>query len=564
VWSGTFSDKCIAPGGGVRALFTPFEPHNKLVIKEARVQNTTDLIPQRGEVNLERIREHPPTWKVTFKDTTKGFNRLVVNVAAPPGARKIRVAQFFCQSQRGVVLGELKERIPAPTPTAPDNEVWSATFSSKCVGGVRVVLFPVNPARNRVEIKSAFAVNTTHTTPREGPANAELKAKSMTFKVTSKATFAANRVEVDVGSATAATKVRAARFICQRTEEEVAGELKRIDTGVNPGALPNHEVWSADFSTKCITAPTAADPGSGVTVILVPVDPDNQLEIKKARVQNVDGGEPTPTPTPPPDVKGNCDKGDQGVPIDHDSLQPGFYDIWKCTPDVSGLDWNRVDIFIGNPTATQKVKAVQFDCQDNESKATVVAKKAPEPDPNGQWPSLEVWSGENFKEEAADGTVITKNCRGAVTVAVLPWDPDNHPEIKKALFSHVGEPKPPPPKFDQNGVCTQVANDEWLCVPFSGVPPYNRIDIKVAGQPDAFQMAGGGVSCNGGIIGGFFEIKGRKQSDDPAAPFPFHEVWSVDMDGKCDGQLVVVLQPLVAGTPLRILSITFSNTTSNG
>jgi hypothetical protein len=139
------------------------------------------------------------------------------------------------------------------------------------------------------------------------------------------------------------------------------------------------------------------------------------------------------------------------------------------------------------------------------------------------------------------------------------YDPDNHPRIKKAFFSHVGAAKPTPPKPpSSNGTCDRASatSNDWLCNP-DPVAPYNRVDIKVASPATGLQLAGVQMSCAGGTIVGIVEFKGQKVG--ATAADPPHEVWSADFGTKCVGELVVRLEPFAANTLPAIIGQNFSN-----
>ncbi len=489
IWSGTFASKCIGPGGGVDVILSPVDPTNKLVIKEAHVENTTSGPVHEGPINFARVSPpsiNPQEWKVQSKSTIGQFNRIEVDVGKPTQIQKVQSVQFICQltgeAQPGVLKRHEKNVNAGPL---IHHEVWSAVFSQKCIthtSGVTVRLQPVNPS-NELVIKDGRVQNTTCCRANVNPPGQGGHA-SFTFKVTSKATFPANRVEVDVGKATQTQKVASATFAGQPPCPIVPrpGVFKRHEKDVNPppDPLPHHEVCSVIYPTKCLSA------GGGVFVILVPVDPNNQLVVKEARVQNIDPAKPTATPTntpplPPPTPtptkptpNGQCTKVAQDV-----LLQGKMWDQWKCTPNLTVL-FNRVDISVGKADQDFKLdptRPPRFVCQLTREKVIGVFKahkKNANPPPT-TLPNHEIWSGE-FKQDC-----------NQVDVYLKPRLATNHPAIKEVSFSTVAPPPKLPSPGDTDGDgCSDVEEnglDETLGGRRNYRNPYDFYDAETVNTP---------------------------------------------------------------------------------
>ncbi len=225
-------------------------------------------------------------WHVEAKAWAFAADRLVVHFATTTqDPRKVDGVLFQCDTGEAVWVKEPKQVLKNFDGPGEHREVWSANFQTKCIDpalgqGALVHAHPVDPS-NKLVIKDASVQNTS--TEAGINATAEATGFHATYRLTSQANFATNRVEIDVGRLDLDAKLSSAIFVCSTTDEVViVPEPKPQDDYSNPTPtpFPYFEVWSADFATKCIP------PGGTVDVTLFPFSPDNQGVIKRARVVN--------------------------------------------------------------------------------------------------------------------------------------------------------------------------------------------------------------------------------------------------------------------------------------
>ena len=185
-----------------------------------------------------------------------------------------------------------------------------------------------------------------------------------------------DRIVIDVGT-TANLPINAivtsASFTCLNgAGEVVVGVLKNIEKNQNPddpNDLFNHEVWSANFATKCI------DKANGVNITLQSGATD--LLIKECRVEN----------TSTPGAVTLCN-------LNPSTAQPPNTVI-KAT--IKQPQYSRIDIVIDNADAEKKLKSVTFRCQSTKDGGGpgqwVIGKNK-----TTELPGFEIWSAD-FSEK---------------------------------------------------------------------------------------------------------------------------------------------------------------------
>ncbi len=213
-----------------------------------------------------------------------------------------------------------------------------------------------------------------------------------------------HRVEIHVGKPDKEKKLAEVTFQCKATGEVVvATEWKGHEKGVDEN--PNHEVWSAEFTSfKCT---------GEVNVTLVPVLPVPEPVIKVAFVSKL-------------------------------------WDLWNCSP-IGGAPWGNeeINVHVGKPDKDKKIDRVGFVCVASGEQRIEEDWKGHEKDVDTN-PNHELW-----------GTTFDDKCVGAVDVYLLPVDKGNKAEIKAVFFTNIT------PRCDavcKDGTQNQTkATDEQSC-----------------------------------------------------------------------------------------------------
>ncbi len=438
IWSAEFTlTKCT---GEVNVTLVPVDPQNEPVIKVAFVSKLWDQ------------------WSVSPTDPAFEFHRVDIAIGKPDKDFKLAEAHFVCvvtgEEAAGFYKGHEKD-----VDANPNHEIWSAVFTDKCVGDVDAYILPADKANDPV-IKVASVS----------------KGWDQWSVIPADPNFEFHRVDIAIGKPDKDFKLAEAHFICLVTGEEAAGFYKGHEKDVD--ANPNHEIWSAVFTQKCM---------GDVVAYIRPVDKANDPVIKVASVSKA-------------------------------------WHQWSVIPADPLFEFHRVDIAIGKPDKNFKLAEAHFVCKvTGEEAAGSYKDHQKNVDEN---PNHEIWSA-----------VFTQKCTGDVNVDIRPVDKANDPVVKVASVSK--------------------GWDRWTCTPDNVGGGYQEINVHV-GKPDKDKKIDrvGFVCVASGAQRIEEDWKGHEKMVDSN---PNHELWGTIFADKCVGDVDVYLLPVDKANNPIIKVVFFTN-----